>query len=248
MQAKDIMVEGANVITVCPEDSIYTAIRLMLKNGVSGLPVVECGPLGTSKLVGLVTEGDFLRRRETKTLRRRPSWLELVVGSEELATEYVRASGHKVSEVMTSPAVTITEETPIQEIVNLMEERTVKRLPVVRGDTLVGLVTRANLLRALVRETYVVTDGPSSDMVIQTRITKEIADQPWNPGQMVQVTVKDGVVKLAGVLLDEQERKAIRMVAENVPGVRAIEDHISILEPFSRFVIQSPAGDPQPKA
>lgn len=247
MQAKDIMVEGANVVTVRPDDSIYTAIRLMLKKGISGLPVVECGPLETPKLVGIVTEGDFLRRRETKTLRRRPSWLQLLLGPGKLADEYVRASGRKISDVMTAPAVTIKEETTIEDIVGLMEDAKIKRLPVVRGDTLVGIVTRANLLRALVRESHRQSDVPSTDKAIEERVMQEIDAQPWNPGRMVQATVKDGVVKLTGGIMEERERQAILVAIENVPGVRAIEDHIAFVEPLSGMVLPSPQ-DQQAKA
>ena len=105
MQARDLMVAGPNVVTVTSDDSIYTAIRLMLKKGISGLPVVETGPLDTRKLVGIVTEGDFLRRRETKTLGRLPRWLEFLAGPGKLAEEYVHASSRKIADIMTRPVI-----------------------------------------------------------------------------------------------------------------------------------------------
>lgn len=178
MQAKDLMVEGPNVVAIDIGDSIYTAIRLMLKKGISGLPVVEIGPLDTRKLVGIVTEGDLLRRRETKTLRRRPRWLEFLLGPGQLADEYVRASSRKIVDVMTSPAVSVTEETSVEDIVQIMEQHHIKRVPVVRGDTLVGIITRANLLRALVREAGKMAALPASDQAIKQRLLAELKSTP----------------------------------------------------------------------
>lgn len=247
MQAKDIMVAGANVIAVCPDDSIYTAIRLMLKQGISGLPVVERGPLDTRTLVGIVTEGDFLRRRETKTLRRRPSWLEFLVGPGRLAEEYARASGCKIQEIMTTPVATVTENASIEDVVLLMEQRHVKRVPVVRGGTLVGIITRANLLRALVHEAgknFVPTSG---DAEIKDRLLEELKKQPWGTA-LVEVNVTNGTVKLTGAITDERERAAFVIAAENIPGVRTIEDHISFVEPLSGMVIAPPADDRHAKA
>lgn len=248
MQAKDIMVEGANVVTVRPDDSIYTAIRLMLKKGISGLPVVEEGSLETRKLVGIVTEGDFLRRRETKTLRRRPRWLEFFAAPGKLAEEYTRASGRKIREIMTTPVITVTEDTPIEDVVQLMEQQHVKRLPVVRCDTLVGIITRANMLRALVREAGKMMTLTADDADIKDRLLAELKRQPWGSAPLIDVNVKDGTVKLTGAIMDERERSAIVVAAENVPGVRAIEDHMAFVEPMSGMVFLSPEDERQAKA
>jgi CBS domain-containing protein len=237
MQAKELMVEGPNVVAIDAGDSIYTAIRLMLKKGISGLPVVESGPLDTRRLVGIVTEGDFLRRRETKTLHRRPRWLEFLIGPGKLAEEYVRASSRKIVDVMTSPAVSVTEETPVEDVVQLMEQHHIKRVPVVRGDTLVGIITRANLLRAFVREAGKMTALPAGDRAIKQSLMAELKQRSWGSAALIQVSVKDGAVRLTGTILDERQRPAIIVAAENVPGVRTIEDRMALVEPTSGMAI-----------
>lgn len=237
MQAKDLMVEGPNVVAVRADGSIYTAIRLMLQRGISGLPVVEGGPLETRRLVGIVTEGDLLRRRETKTLRRRPRWLEFLAGPGRLAEEYVRASSRKISDIMTAPVISVSEDTPVEEIVQIMEQRHIKRVPVVRGDTLVGIITRANMLRALVREAGRMMEPPASDAAIKQRLLTELKQQPWGSAPLIDVNVKDGAVELNGAIMDERQRSAIVVAASNVPGVRAIEDHMALIEPVSGMVI-----------
>lgn len=237
MQARDLMVEGPNVVAVRADDSIYTAIRLMLKKGISGLPVVEDGPLDTRRLVGIVTEGDFLRRRETKTLRRRPRWLEFLAGPGKLAEEYVRASSRKVGAVMTAPVVTVTEDTPVEDIVQIMEQRHIKRVPVVRGDTLIGIITRANMLRALVREAGRMMEFSASDQAIKQRLLAELKKQSWGSAALIDVSVKEGSVKLTGAIMDERQRSAIVVAASNLPGVRAIEDHMALVEPVSGMAI-----------
>src|SRR5262252_5013914 len=136
MKAHDVMTWGA--ITVGPDESVTHAVQLMLQNKISGLPVVD----DNEQLVGMVTEGDFLRRGELGTQRQRPRWLEFLLGPGRLASEYVQARGQKVGQVMTPEPKTITPETPLGEIVRLMEHHRVKRLPVVQDGKLVGIVSR----------------------------------------------------------------------------------------------------------
>jgi CBS domain-containing protein len=239
MQAKDLMVEGANLITVAPDDSIYTAIRLMLKRHVSGLPVVEEGAEGARKLVGILSEGDLLRRRETDTLRRRPRWLEFLTGPGKLAEEYAHAAGRRVGEIMSSPVITVSESAPLADIVQLMEQRKIKRVPVVQDGNLVGIITRADVLRALVREASKPLPLPANDAAIRDSILSELRKQPWGRNVTIDVAVKDGLVRLSGVIVDERERVALVRAAGNAPGVRMVEDHIAFVEPLSGMVIES---------
>src|SRR6478609_8172368 len=135
MKVRDVMTSP--VISVAPDSTVLEAVRIMLQRHISGLPVIEKG----GELVGIVTEGDFLRRAETGTQRRRPRWLEYLVGPGRLADEYTRSHGRKVYEIMTFGALTVTEDTPLDEVVRLMEKRRIKRLPVVRGTAVVGIVS-----------------------------------------------------------------------------------------------------------
>ena len=141
MKAKDVMTSP--VVSIEPDASIWQAVRIMLQRHISGLPVID----QKGALVGIVTEGDFLRRAETGTQRRRPRWLEYLIGPGRLADEYTRSHGRKVSEIMTADPLTISEDTPLDAIVRLMEKRQIKRLPVVRDQEVVGIVSRANRAR-----------------------------------------------------------------------------------------------------
>src|SRR4051812_49609576 len=143
MRAHQIMTRS--VITIAPDATILEAANIMLRQHVSGLPVVD----GAGKLVGIVSEGDFIHRSEIGTPRRRGRWLKFLLGPGSTAIDYARERGRKVSEVMTEDPHTITEDASLEEIVTSMETNGVKRLPVMRGNALVGIVSRANLLQAV---------------------------------------------------------------------------------------------------
>jgi CBS domain-containing protein len=163
MKAVDVMTR--NVVSVELDSSVFEAAQRMILNRISGLPVLDA----SGKLVGIVTESDLLRRAETGTMRRRPSWLEFFLGNGRLATEYVRTHASKIRDVMTSDPQTILEQTPLDEIVTLMEQKRIKRLPVMRGDKMVGIVSRANLVQALAALARKTADTLPSDAVLRQR-------------------------------------------------------------------------------
>jgi CBS domain-containing protein len=234
MNASDVMTR--NIVTVPRGGSIAEAIRLMLDNRVSGLPVLD----DEDKVVGIVTEGDLLRRSETGTERHRPRWLEFLMGPGRIAEEYVRTHGRKVEEIMTRNLVSVTADTPLDDVVQMMERRRIKRVPVLAGDLLVGMVSRADLLRALARTLDEQPAATHSDDEILESIHAELAKAAWVPRDGLGITVTNGVVDLNGVILDEQEREALRVVAENSPGVKAVEDHLVWIEPVSGVVVDPP--------
>jgi CBS domain-containing protein len=233
MKASDVMTR--DVITVRRETSVTNAIRLMLENNVSGLPVLDNG-----KVIGILTEGDLLRRSETGTERHRPRWLEILMGPGRMAGEYVRSHGRKVEEIMTTDLVSVAGDTPLDEVVGLMERRRIKRVPVIEGEVLVGVVSRLDLLRALLCAIEAQHSEHRGDDDIREQIMAELANAAWVPRDGLSISVKDGVVDLNGVILDEKEREALRVVAENVPGVRSVEDHLVWIEPVSGTVIDPP--------
>jgi CBS domain-containing protein len=241
MKASDVMTK--RVISIEADAPIMEAVRLMLQNRISGLPVV--GRKG--ELVGMVTEGDFLRRSEIGTQRHRNRWLEFLVGPGRLADEYVHASGRKVEEVMTREPITVTEDTPLDEAVGLMERHRIKRLPVVRDGKLVGIVTRANIMHALVSLATGTKAAPAGDDVaVREQILAEIKRQSWAPS--ANVTVREGVVELWGTITDERERAALIVAAENVAGVKKVHDHLVWIEPNSGFVVQSEEDEARARA
>jgi CBS domain-containing protein len=207
MRAADIMT--VNPISVEPNASVMQAVRLMLQHRISGLPVIDA--LGN--LIGIVTEGDLLWRAETETQRRRPRWLEFLIGPGRMANQYVHACGRKVHEVMSENVRAAVEDTPLDEVVQIMERHQVNRLPVMRDGRLVGIVSRANLLRALA--SFYRDAKPSSldDVVIRRKLLEELNKQTWAPVSLINVIVRHGNVHLWGTLTDERQRQGIRVVA-----------------------------------
>jgi CBS domain-containing protein len=226
------------VITVSPDAQVLQAVRLMLQNRISGLPVVD----QQGHLVGIVTEGDFLRRAETNTERHRPSWLEFLTSPGRLADEYVHAHGRKVEEVMSRNPHTVSEDATLEEVVRTMERKHIKRVPVLRQGKLVGIITRANLLHALASAARNIPPVAKDDSAIRDRILAEMDKLPWRPAG-VSVLVRDGNVDLSGTIMDEREREGIKVLVENVPGVRALHDHIVWIEPQSGIAFSSPEDE-----
>jgi CBS domain-containing protein len=233
MRAHQIMTR--NVITVGPDSSIVDAAKLMLEHHVSGLPVLD----RPGRLVGIVSEGDFLRRSEIGTQRRRPRWLQFLIGPGREAKEFVQQSGRKVEDVMAREPVTVTEDTQLEELVELMEKYDIKRLPVMRDDRLVGIVTRANLLQAVASLARDVPDPTADDDHIRERVTRAIDETHWRPIGL-QVTVRNGVVHLHGIIINESARQATIVTAENVAGVKEVRDHLCFVDTYSGFYVESP--------
>jgi len=231
MQVRDIMT--SKVIFIYADEPVLKAVRTMLQNRISGLPVVDA----QGSLVGMVTEGDFLRRGEIGTERHRPKWVEFLLGPGRLANEYVHASGRKVEEVMTGEPVTVSEDDSLETVVELMERRRIKRLPVLRDGKLVGIISRANLMHALVSMAREAEGPAEDDLAIRRHILASLARQAWAP--QLNVVVKDGVVELRGTITDERARKACIVAAENAPGVKQVHDHLVWVEPMSGVAFPS---------
>ena len=241
MRAHQIMTRS--VTTVTPETTILEAANIMLQRHLSGLPVVDTA----GKLVGIVSEGDFLRRSEIGTQRKRGRWLKFLLGAGKAATDFVHEHGRKVSEVMTQDPLTITEDTPLEEIVAKMESNGVKRLPVMNGDKLVGIVSRANLLQAVASLTRDVPDPTADDDHIRRRIIAVLEKNDWCPLGL-NVVVRNGIVHLSGVITEERSRQASIVGAENIAGVKKVHDHLCWVEPMSGMYVESQEDTEMEKA
>ena len=239
MRAKNIMT--APVVSVEPDATVAQAVEIMLQNRISGLPVVD----KDGHLVGIVTEGDFLRRAETGTERRRRRWLEFLVGPGRLAAEYTHSHSRKVEDVMTRDPITVSEEAPLEEIVELMERHQIKRVPVVSEQHLVGIVSRANLLQALASVSREARPIAQTDETIRSLLLAEFANQKWGPPAPIYVNpiVRNGIVELWGTITDERERQALIVAAENIPGVKAVKDHVVSVDPISGLLLHQPEID-----
>ena len=219
MRAHQLMTR--KVISVAPETAIVEAAKLMLKNHVSGLPVVD----DEGTLVGIVSEGDFLRRAEIGTPRTRGRLLKFLFGWGVSAEDYVHEHGRKVSEIMTPSPKTVGEQATLQDIVALMEQNSIKRVPVVRDGKLVGIVSRSNLLGAVAALAHDIPVPTTDDEQIRKRIVGEIEKHEWCPIGL-SVTVHNGIAHLNGVITDERSRQAAIVAAENIQGAVKVRDHL----------------------
>jgi CBS domain-containing protein len=224
MRVKDVMTP--KVISVGVDETVVNAARLMLQQQISGLPVVD----KKGELVGIVTEGDFLRRGELGTQRRRPKWLEFLLGPGKLAQEYIHASSKKIEDVMTPDPRTIGDDESLEAVVDMMERHRIKRIPVTRDGRVVGIISRANLMHALASLARDVSPPAGGDSTIRDSIMATIAKQDWAPH--INVIVKDGVAELYGIVTDDR-RQGLVVAAENVPGVKRVVDHLVWVEPIS---------------
>ena len=233
MRAHQIMTRS--VTTVTPETTILEAANIMLQRHISGLPVVDTA----GKLVGIVSEGDFIRRSEIGTQRKRGRWLKFILGAGGAATEFVHEHGRKVSEVMTRDPLTVSEDTQLQDIVTTMENNGVKRLPVMSGDKIVGIVSRANLLQAVASLARDIPDPTADDDHIRRRIIDALQKNDWCPLGL-NVIVRDGIVHLGGVITDERSRQAAIVCTENIAGVKKVHDHLCWVDPMSGLYFIAP--------
>ena len=233
MRAHQIMTRS--VITTSPDTTILEAAKTMLQHHVSGLPVVDAA----SKLVGIVSEGDFIRRSEIGTQRKRGRWLKFLLGAGLTATDYVHEHGRKVSEVMTTDPITVAEDATLEQIVTSMETNGVKRLPVMRGGKLVGIVSRANLLQAVASLAREIPDPTADDDHIRSRVIAAIEKNDWSPFGL-NVIVRDGIVHLSGVITEERSRQAAIVAAQNVTGVQKVHDHLCWVDTMSGMYLESP--------
>jgi CBS domain-containing protein len=222
MKAIDVMTK--DVVTIRPEASVHDVARLLLDSAISAVPVVDA----KGQVLGMVSEGDLIHRHETGTERRRPWWLRALVDNVTLAEEYAKAHGRQVRDVMACPVVTVAPSTELREVATLMDTHRVKRLPVVENGRLIGIVSRADLLRVFAsrQETE---GGGDADQGIRAILLDRLKDEPWTALGEQNIRVVDGVVQFRGVIGSEEERRALHAAAEGIPGVQGIEDHTRLM-------------------
>ncbi|HUN26513.1 MAG TPA: CBS domain-containing protein [Steroidobacteraceae bacterium] len=234
MRASQVMT--SNVVTVGPDTPIEEAVRIMIGHRISGLPVVDA----SGGVLGLLTEGDLLRRVETGTGEPQPAWRRWLAGPGPGARSYVRTHARKVGEVMSQPPIAVAPESELAEVVALMEARRIKRVLVLERGRLIGIVSRADLLRALEQLLPKSPTAAATDAEIRRRFLSELDRQPWAPRPYLDATVTQGIVELRGLITDERERQALRVLAENTPGAKGIVDHLVWIEPATGMVIDVP--------
>ena len=225
MRASDVM--STPVVAAGPRITVQHVARMMINHRVSGIPIIE----EDGQLIGIITEGDLLRRVEAGTERQRSRWSEWFLPNSRAAADYVKSHARRVADIMTRDVVTVSEFAALGEIADLMEQHRIKRVPVVHDGKLVGVVSRADLLRTLTSVTVSVSDE-DGDRSVRNRLLTELRQHKWAALlNEADIIVSDGVVHLWGVVGSKEERQALRIVAENTPGVRDVDDH-TILGPL----------------
>ncbi|MEJ1977130.1 MAG: CBS domain-containing protein [Acetobacteraceae bacterium] len=223
------------VLAIDPETPLVQAIHLMTEHKISGLPVV--GQNG--QVVGILTEGDLLRRVEIGTEEKAPGWLKSFFLAGREAENYVLRHGRRVGEVMTHDVITVAEDTPLPDVIKLMHRHHVKRIPVVQDGRLCGIISRADLVRR-VGDILSAAPASASDDAIRQAISSAMDRELWAHGTKVSVAVQDGVVQIDGCLFDIRERQALGVLVENVPGVKRVENRIICIEPYMGTVTYDP--------
>jgi CBS domain-containing protein len=226
MQARDIMT--TQVVSIGANTTIRELSDLLVKRGISAVPVV--GSKG--ELVGIVSEGDLMRRVELGTARSRSWWLRLLAGEYALASDFIKANARKVSDVMVRDVITAEPTASLGEIAGLLERNAIKRIPIVHNKQLVGIVSRANLVQALASlEAKPHLELSPTDAAIRDRIMRRLESEPWAHTSLLNVLVNGGIVDLWGIVHTAIEKDAVRVTAESTPGVTAVNDNL-VLRPI----------------
>jgi len=236
MLVRDIMTP--RLIGVGEQATLWEALEALTSNKVSALVVLD--PQGGA--VGVLSEGDLLRRAELGTTKKRPGWLEFLVGGGRVAEDYKLSHGRKVGEVMTRGALTIREDASVAEAVDAMLSHKVKRLVVARDGKAIGVCSRSDLLKALMARMPKPGDA-RSDESIAADIAAEFQREAWAPKGSVRARVANGAVTLEGAISDERLRGALKVLVENVPGVKSVRDRMAWVEPNSGYLVQAPDDD-----
>ena len=222
MKAADVMVR--NVITVGPDATVGEVADLLLKHRISAMPVVDAG----GKIVGIISEGDLLRRAEAGTEFRRSHWLEWMTPGQTLAAEFVKSHARRVADVMTRRVISVTPDTPLNEVATTLEKNGIKRVPIVENGKLVGILSRANLVQALAALYKKAVPATIDDSALRANVVAQLAAQSWTHPSLLNVIVHDGTVELWGIVDSAAEKNAVRVAAEVTPGVKAVNDNLLV--------------------
>ena len=229
MQAHDVMT--SDVIAVGPDTDVREVARILVQNRISAVPVID----EAGKLVGIISEGDLMRRPESGTERHPSWWLSLFVGAEEQAHVYVKQHGRRASDVMTSNVVTVDEHTPLEHVAHVLEKHRIKRVPVTRNGKVTGIVSRADLLHGLIARQS--AHMPTvDDRTIKAEVLKGLAEAGISR-TLLSVVVSGGKVHVWGVVETEEEKEAVRVAAESAAGVKEVQLEVNAMPRGARAVM-----------
>lgn len=227
MRAKDVMT--ASVVTVGTDTSVRDIAGTLAERRISAVPVVSAD----GKIAGIVSEGDLIRRAETQTERRPSWWLTLLSDPADKALDYIKAHGGTAKDVMTRKIISVGEDATLEEIADTLERNHIKRVLVMTDGKLVGIVSRADLLRGLASRKPASEQVAKDDETLRKNV-EEALKKTGATRTFVTVIASDGVVHLWGAVDTQQEKDAIRVAAENTAGVKNVDNGLSVLPPMVR--------------
>lgn len=224
MKASEVM--ASDVVTVAPQTTVREIAAVMTERRISGVPVVD----GNGKLVGIVSETDLLHRAETGTEKRRKWWLKAFIDADQLAREYASSHARRADDIMSTSVVTIDADADLGAVADLLDRRKLKRAPVVKDGRLVGIITRGDLVRALVARQQGAGGGgaPSDPGEVLQAIQQRMKRETWLDSALVSVEIKNGVAMLSGLAASADQRRALRLLVEDTPGVTRVEDNLHL--------------------
>ena len=223
MKASEVM--ATNVVTAHPHTTVKEIAELMVKHRISGVPVVDAG----GKLVGILSETDLLHRAETGTEKRRKWWLGAFVDSDRLAREYAASHAHKAADIMTTTVITVDANTDLGDVADLLERKSLKRVPVLRDGKLIGMITRGDLVRAFVaRQSAAAAAVPSDDKALLEAVHERMRREAWLDTSLINVIVVRGAAELSGFAGSADQRRALRLLVEDTPGITRVDDRLGI--------------------
>jgi CBS domain-containing protein len=222
MQARDVMTR--EVVTVGADTTVTEIAALLVRHRISAVPVVAEG-----RLIGIVSQTDLAHRSEMGTEKRRKWWLELFGDPDSKAREYVKSHGHKARDVMSRQVLSVTEDADLAQVADLLDRYRIRQVPVVAEGKLSGMISRADLVRALARVSIGAPAARSDGGALQEAVWEQIKAQPWLKTSYVNLAVKDGVVELWGAVESDDQRRALRVLVEGVPGVQKVKDDVALL-------------------
>lgn len=223
MRAKDIMT--TQVTTVDADSLVHEIVRCLLTKHISAVPVTDAD----GRVLGIISEGDLIHRVAATSHQHRSWWASLFDGSGKDPAEFIKTHALHARDIMTREVTAVTEDTPAEEIVRILEKRRIKRVLVLRGERLVGIVSRADLLRVVLASSPETGASMSAnDRELREKIMANLEGQDWARVSQLNIVVSEGVAQLWGFVGSDTERNALRVAAETVPGIREVEDHLNL--------------------
>ena len=224
MKAHEMMTK--DVITVSPDATVRDIAALLVRHRISGLPVTTAD----RRVVGMVSQSDLLHKAEIGSEQKRKWWLATFGDPDGMAREYVKAHGQKAADIMSRFIVSVADNAEFADVANTLSTHRVKRVPVIHDGKLVGIITRTDVVRALAKLEAI---GPSrpGDVALQKAVLDKMRAQTWLDTAYVNAEMTNGVVRLTGFIASDDQRRALRVLAEEVCGAGKVQDDMTVGTP-----------------